>query len=884
MAREEKPRLSTTEFNSLYDLYNATNEPFWIWHNVSVESVPWNFSIPGVNPCFDDWQGLSCNCEVTTCSVDLLYLDRHNLTGYLPDSIENFSKMSQMILRGNSITGTIPASIGNMTKLENLDLSYNRFHGEIPSSIGWLLNLRTLNLASNRLEKIPEELYDLRSLQGLSLFDNRIVGLISPGIGNLTLLEALQLQANLFSPQLLPEEICRLRLLRNIDVSRIRLLGPLPDCLYGMTNLRSFTCEGNNLAGTLSEGIGNLTNLISLDLAYSNLFGRIPASTGNLSNIEVLTLTGNLFTGSVPRSFENLSKVQILSLQYNTFDGKIDFLTNLNISLFYFHNNAFTGHFEVPKGGLPSIVYLDVSVNSLSGPIPFNSDWRRIQEYEVYRNYFSSTLPSFTNTSLMLFMAAFSNFLTSTIPYDLFAETRHLYYIGLSENLLTGTIPRGLTQFPLLNQLLLGENFLSGTLPCLKNSTFLVVLDVSSNQLHGRVADSLVRIEFIEQLFLQDNSFTGPIQDIVNATRQKQLVNIDLSSNDFSGTLPQQLFLNAEKLATFAASSNCLDGGIPEEICQSSSLVSLSLDGLTTSDNCKNLVFPGFPYLSGFAVSHFLKGTIPSCLYEIPSLELLHVSGNGLTGSIPRNVNFSSELTNLALSHNALTGTIPDVVQLRQWSFLDLSYNKLSGTLSSNFETPPLNSSTFLEVNRLSGRIPTTLVKTTSDVNILSGNIFGCNMMGSDLPNSDPDVNSYSCGSDNANNVLYAWIGAAVCVPLFVLFLMKLLSKTSLSLRSMFTEGCKQWRAWEVALRKDDNRVNLIRLSIYFSEVRQGTLRLTAYCMLILIPLYGVLKMYSSSYTIEYVWSISAMLMNGEAAMIALFVVFVVFALCIYLS
>lgn len=129
----DKPTLAVTEFNSLHDFYNATNGPFWIWHNVSIHSVPWNFSIPGVNPCFDDWQGLVCECRLTSCVVVTLFLDYHNLTGHLPASMENFSKMSQLILRENNITGTITRSIGNLTELVVLDLSYNNLHGEIPS-------------------------------------------------------------------------------------------------------------------------------------------------------------------------------------------------------------------------------------------------------------------------------------------------------------------------------------------------------------------------------------------------------------------------------------------------------------------------------------------------------------------------------------------------------------------------------------------------------------------------------------------------------------------------------------------------------------------------------------------------------------------------------
>ncbi len=47
---------------------------------------------------------------------------------------------------------------------------------------------------------------------------------------------------------------------------------------------------------------------------------------------------------------------------------------------------------------------------------------------------------------------------------------------------------------------------------------------------------------------------------------------------------------------------------------------------------------------------------------------------------------------------------------------------------------------------------------------------------------------------------------------------------------------------------------------------------------MILIPLYSVLKLYNSSYSIQYAWSVSAVLMNGQTAAIILLLTFVVFA------
>jgi hypothetical protein len=65
------------------------------------------------------------------------------------------------------------------------------------------------------------------------------------------------------------------------------------------------------------------------------------------------------------------------------------------------------------------------------------------------------------------------------------------------------------------------------------------------------------------------------------------------------------------------------------------------------------------------------------------SLTTLHLSGNGLTGSLPNVV--SHKLMDLSLSHNIITGPIPLSFQNRRWSGLDLSYNRINGKLSTNF-------------------------------------------------------------------------------------------------------------------------------------------------------------------------------------------------------
>ena len=141
------------------------------------------------------------------------------------------------------------------------------------------------------------------------------------------------------------------------------------------------------------------------------------------------------------------------------------------------------------------------------------------------------------------------------------------------------------------------------------------------------------------------------------------------------------------------------------------------------------------------------------------ALQTLHLSGNGYTGSLPNNITISKNLTDLSMSHNLLTGSIPDSFQLKRWKRIDLSFNRISGTLSSSaFSNVNMNSTIYLEENWISGRIPTGLID-VEQINILNGNIFGCSLSKWNAPRNDPHFSNYSCGSNSFEVIYYIWLG-----------------------------------------------------------------------------------------------------------------------------
>eukprot|EP00981_Chlorochromonas_danica_P005233 scaffold1047_cov176-Ochromonas_danica.AAC.1 len=210
----------------------------------------------------------------------------------------------------------------------------------------------------------------------------------------------------------------------------------------------------------------------------------------------------------------------------------------------------------------------------------------------------------------------------------------------------------------------------------------------------------------------------------------------------------------------------------------------------------------------------------------MPELRTLHLSGNGLGGSIPvkEESDLSPHLSDLSLSHNGLSGSLPGPLRGgSRWVSLDVSYNKLKGELQledededgdgneedkdededvgseeAEEETEDSSSSSssdgesgfspqasvYLNINRLSGRIPGFYYEigegssgSGGEVNMLRGNLFACpeRDLENDVPETDPYRLQYDCGSDDLNSALLVWTGLLFVfgLLLFVVYFVK---------------------------------------------------------------------------------------------------------------
>ncbi|XVF84749.1 hypothetical protein PTKIN_Ptkin17bG0063800 [Pterospermum kingtungense] len=175
---------------------------------------------------------------------------------------------------------------------------------------------------------------------------------------------------------LLPSALGSLSVLRHVNLRNNRFFGVLPVELLQAQGLQSLVLYGNSFSGSLPKEIGKLKYLQTLDLSDNFFNGSLPSSIVQCKRLRTLDLSQNNFTGSLPDGFgSGLVSLAKLDLSFNKFNGTIpsDFghLSSLQGTVDLSHN-LFTGSIPASLGDLPEKVYIDLTYNNLSGPIPQN--------------------------------------------------------------------------------------------------------------------------------------------------------------------------------------------------------------------------------------------------------------------------------------------------------------------------------------------------------------------------------------------------------------------------------------------------------------------------------------------------------------------------------
>ncbi|KAJ0742391.1 putative non-specific serine/threonine protein kinase [Helianthus annuus] len=471
-------------------------------------------------------------------SLTHLSLENNLLRGPIPASIGKLVSLQSFSASSNFLSGAIPVSIGQLTSLRLLDVSNNSLEGLVfENHFANLSMLKYLNTASNTklTFNISRDWLPPFQLIEIDLSSCKIENGFPQWLQNQRKLNSLVMSnATLSGP--LPTWLRKMPIIRTIDLSHNNLNGPLtnlpsggsnivvnyfydqqlflqnnlfnesiPSSLCKRTNLSDLDLSRNRLTGKLPNCFKKLQGLGVLILSSNRLNGAIPSFIGNISTLYLLNLNENNFSGVLPPEFWNLRGLMVLDLGDNALRGKIpDWIGEKlkSLSVLRLHKNNFTGRIPQSLCTISQLQILDLAYNNITGTIPSCLG-------ELY---------VMANKSLALNGSVFSDpgegviQVMKGVAMEYTKTLRFVINMDLSSNKLTGEIPIKLTALHALVGLNLSNNHLSGGIPNrIGDMKALNSLDFSANELSGLIPPSITTLTFLSHLNLSNNNLCGQI-------------------------------------------------------------------------------------------------------------------------------------------------------------------------------------------------------------------------------------------------------------------------------------------------------------------------------------------------------------------------------------
>ncbi|TYH82216.1 hypothetical protein ES332_D02G044100v1 [Gossypium tomentosum] len=651
-----------------------------------------------------------------------------NTSMFLP-----FEELKSLYLRGNAIGGNLENEgfqwLSRLTKLETLYLSGNSLKNSILLHMRNLSSLKALSLRRNQLGgKLLhiQELNHLANLKYLDLSGNHIESISNKGLNNLTNLKYLDLSWN------------RIESISNKG-------------LNNLSNLKYLDLSHNNIESISNQGLSNLTNLKKLDLSGNLIESFQSFKDGGrkleLTHLEELNLDGNLFNTSVFASLNKLSNLKSLSIRDNGLKGSIDMKdleafinlreldmsynelkdlvihqdSNVSSSLeeIYLVYSTLNTNILQSIGVFASLKILSLSNCGLIGPLP-NQGWcdlRNLEVLDVSENALEGMLPHcFSNLTSLRELDISRNHFQIPLSFAPFANLSNLKALSINENKMVlepsfyTSIPKFQLEVISLLKCITSQQ-LSRKVPTFLYYQYdLRYVDLSRNNFSGTVPTWLLENNTkLEELILKGNSFTGPLS--LPSALISNVSSIDISENKLQGQIPTGICSTFPHLRRLFLSKNAFEGNIP--LCLS------GMKDLSTLDLSNNLLYGKVPEeliakgsLTILRLStNNLSGNVVPVILSANGLENLYLDGNNFSGEMTNvdvsTFEFPNSLSEIDLSNNTLHGKLPRWIGNASFLWrLDLSNNGFEGSIPMEF--CKLNRLEFLDLsqNNLSGSIP----------------------------------------------------------------------------------------------------------------------------------------------------------------------------------
>lgn len=228
--------------------------------------------------------------------------------------------------------------------------------------------------------------------------------------------------------------------LKVLTLVSLGLWGPLSGKIARLSSLEIFNVSSNFLYGALPHELSFLKSLQTLILDKNMFSGPLPDWTGKLLNLTVLSLRQNSFNGSLPDALNNLESLRVLSLSHNHFSDEVPDLSSLrNLQVLDLEDNAFEGQFPKLDNRLVTLI---LSKNKFRSGIPSElSSYYQLEHLDIsFNSFVGPFLHSLLVLPTIIYLNIAGNKLTGMLSENQSCNDE-LTFVDLSSNLLTGSLP-----------------------------------------------------------------------------------------------------------------------------------------------------------------------------------------------------------------------------------------------------------------------------------------------------------------------------------------------------------------------------------------------------------------------------------------------------------
>ena len=445
--------------------------------------------------------------------------------------------------------------------------------------------------------------------------------------------------------------------------------------------------------------------------------------TDSEGRVTHLHLSANVLTGAVPPQVGHLARLKTLDLSYNSLSGPIP-STFLQLSLDEFQFGRNDG-FCAPgtRDFIAWAALIDGQPDPVPGPATYSGPFCNAGDVRALESlYEAADGENWTNSDGWVDAVRWIEVGAVGAPADWYGVTAdslgRVRSLRLSHNGLSGRVPPDLWRLTALTELWIDGNELSGPLPVSLASLPLLAFHYAGTELCTAADESFH--EWLSNIASHrgtgiectSSDYLYVLMALYEATGGAHWIRAD---NWLTAAPPEEWYgieLDEEgRIIGLALEANGLAGQIPSELGDLSFLSHLSLD-----DNR-------------------LEGLIPAALGDLTQLVQLSLSRNSLRGSVPSAFGDLRSLKELRIEDNDLGGYPRGLGNLHYLEVLDLSGNQLRyGSIWPEFGDLSRLRVLDLSDNRMLTAIPAEL-----------GNLSGLEILdlsGNDLANLPPELGS----------------------------------------------------------------------------------------------------------------------------------------------